>query len=1030
MLPASGRPSSGPPRTWGRRAKPLYPGTKTLARRGVRRRARQPRAPKNAAMAYAFVDHERLPRTAPADRLKNVRWLSANDVRTRFGAPDDRLECRELLDGDDPEVRLYGDLDVRWPREIREEDVRSKTHEVRRELDRIRDTLADGAPAGASPVTYRLATRHGFNPSKGAWKMSFRPYFSGVRMRSSVARELWAKLGTLDWDLAPFGRNRLLGMVNCAKGWSGQDYDGRVLAPERPDDDPMLYVAQATDASWTEVSFDPLRAHARAHATAAAAQHGRGDPDLVRSVLAGVRKEEDYTRWTRVGWAVAFELGKTDRAREIFRAWSARAPNYDARACDRLIDAARTEGGCCCTMATLRRFLAEDGGPAAPAAQKVLDVKEAAAVMAVDVQRRILEAVSALYPEHFGGFADGAGGHVRAGGDFLTFAIGDKQGRIDREYGVHLEDGTWVGALLNRTRVEGSLAALHSSVPDDLRFILERVTGDTHKFKSDGAGDGGDDASHATITWCKTQGGLNDSARVVVPGRRSTTLGPKHHNMELIRSITRNTLDKHAALDARLQVVHNVFNSVSIGVQNNIIVHPATVDDDAGACESFIAWLNEKGYRPVQCEGRLIIYDPDDGIYHDRSNHRGLRLLLRKACIGEYSTSSSRQDALFKQLDDMVPDRPTFLADADLSAKRRIAFANGVWDFARRELLPFSPDIVLFHKLPHSFPVTEGDRERTQGLAEQIWSKVVHPIWTRSAEYVMQNTARAAAGHVEDRTYHFGIGDTASGKGVWMDIVASALTSNLVGIINSGNILWQRRGGDQAKSNSWICAIKDALINFTSEIQLGPGVAIDGNKLKELANGGERHMGRQNNQNEYTFRLKGMPWSFANDIPPIKPTDAAVKSRVRFVPMDHTFLTGEEYERRKDQPGVMLGDERIKAWVNSPDVGAAFAWMLTQAYVPHKVDVPPHVSVETKEWIQDGDQDEIITTVVKKAGPNDFITCAELESVTKEAGMEISKVKLGRLMHKTFGVKSAPKRVNGDLKACYNGVVKISTTES
>ena len=900
---------------------------------------------------FAFLDHERLPRTGPEDLRKNVRWLGEDDVRSNFSAPDDRAECREFLVGDDPEVRLYGDLDLEWPCEIREVDVRLKTAEVRRELDRVRDALARGAPDGAPPVSYRLATRHGFSKSKGKWKMSFRPYFSGVRMRSSVAREVWAKFGDLEWDLAPFGRNRLLGMVNCAKGWSGSNYDDRVLAPECPDDDPLLYVAQAVEEAWTVVSFDAERARNGSGGVVGAA-FGCGDPDLVERVVAGIRKESDYSRWTRVGWAIAFELGKTDRAREIFRAWSARAHNYDALACDKLVDKARTEGGCCCKMGTLMRYLKE-GDPrmhrelaaaarARDPEQNVFDEQEAA-TMAADVQRRILEALSALYPEHFGSLDAGTEGYVEAGGDFLEFAIGDKKGRIDREYGVRLEDGTWVGALLNNTKVEGSLAAVHGSVPDDLRFILERVTGDTHKFKSDS-----DDGNRATITWCKTDGGVNDSARVVVPGKRSATFGPKQKKqLDYIRHVARETLDQHAAMDSRLQVVHNVFNNVTIGVQN-ILVNQQSVDDDAGACEAFISWLNVTGYRPVTCEGRLILYDPADGIYHDRTDHKGLRKLLRKAKLGEYSISSGRQDSLFKQLDDLVDEDPEFFKKADASAKGRLAFANGVWSFDQRELLPFSPDIVLFHKLPYSFPVTTEEIEHTQRLADQIWSKVVQPIWTRSADYVMQNTARAAAGHVEDRTYHFGIGDTASGKGVWMDIVASALTSKRVGIINSGNILWQRRGGDQAKSNSWLCAVKDTLVNFTSEIQLGPGVSIDGNKLKELANGGEKHTGRQNNQNEYTFRLKGLPWSFANDIPPIKPTDAAVKSRVRFVPMEHTFLTGEEYQRRRDHPGVMLGDESIKTWVNSPDVGAAFAWMLTQAYVPHKV--------ETKEWIQDGDQ--------------------------------------------------------------------------
>ena len=42
----------------------------------------------------------------------------------------------------------------------------------------------------------------------------------------------------------------------------------------------------------------------------------------------------------------------------------------------------------------------------------------------------------------------------------------------------------------------------------------------------------------------------------------------------------------------------------------------------------------------------------------------------------------------------------------------------------------------------------------------------------------------------------------------------------------------------------------------------------------------------------------------------------------------------------------------------------------------------------------------LLTTVVKRARADDFITCVELEFAAKEAGMEVSKVKLGRLLHK------------------------------
>ena len=401
-----------------------------------------------------------------------------------------------------------------------------------------------------------------------------------------------------------------------------------------------------------------------------------------------------------------------------------------------------------------------------------------------------------------------------------------------------------------------------------------------------------------------------------------------------------------------------------------------------------------------------------------------MRRLLAAADLADYSRCSRRQDGLFKQLFDMVEEDDAFLERVEGSGVGRLAFANGVWDFRKRELLPFSPDIVLFHKLPHAFPVTPEEVAAADLVAREIRDRVIDPVWTRSAEYVMQNTARAAAGFFKDRLYHFGIGETASGKGVWMNLVESALTGKFTGSINSGNLLWQRRTGDHAKANSWMCAVRDKRIVFTSEIQTGPGIFIDGNKLKEVTSGGESVTGRQNNQDEITFRMQGCMWSFANDTPPIKPTDSAVKSRVRFVPMENTFLPREEFEARKHEQGVKLADETIKEFVSSHAVGAVFAWMLTSSFVDDKIPAPDHISVETAEWLEEQDFDALIKNVVAGGSDEDFVTNKDLLSAANESGMDISKTKLGHLMKRVFGISTVNR--GGTVGRVYAGVKLVT----
>eukprot|EP00873_Tetraselmis_striata_P013152 jgi/Tetstr1/433416/TSEL_022690.t1 len=264
----------------------------------------------------------------------------------------------ELMLGDEL-CRGYADIDVDVgddPRPFEElHDVYLPL--VRAVCEVVQRYVKEALPQ-VKDAEYVLATRHGTKPD-GSRKLSFRPFFKGwVSSRPVLGRffEFINRCGEarLPFDVQPYGASsQKLAAILCSKSPA----DGRVLRPERDGDSPLDYLAQHWEESWpalaiTGASEPPLNA-------APAGVGGKGDPDLVALVVAGIKKGEDYDRWTRVGWAIAFELGKTAKAREIFREWSSRAANYNALACDRVIDGVRAEGRRC-TLGTLKKFLAED----------------------------------------------------------------------------------------------------------------------------------------------------------------------------------------------------------------------------------------------------------------------------------------------------------------------------------------------------------------------------------------------------------------------------------------------------------------------------------------------------------------------------------------------------------------------------------------------------------------------------------------------------------------------------------------------
>ena len=309
-------------------------------------------------MSYSFIPHERVPRASPEDVSKNVVVLGPQEVRKSFGAPSNNLDDKEMIfGGEDVYVKLYGDLDIELDHKPSDDFVNAKTIEVRRQLDEIQKILDEESPVR---ITYKLATRHGFSPSKGCYKLSYRPYFSGVKMTTATAREVWRRIGASvsksgdAWDLAPFGRNQVLGAINRVKGWNKgfKNFDDRMLKPEHPDDDPLLYIAQHVEDEWEVLNVDRV-------ASPIPDSSGKGDPGIIKKILDGLTENHDYYRWSRVGWAIAYELGTTEDAQTLFREWSAGASNYDPVACDRHIANAQTSGRCC-TIKTLMFFLKQD----------------------------------------------------------------------------------------------------------------------------------------------------------------------------------------------------------------------------------------------------------------------------------------------------------------------------------------------------------------------------------------------------------------------------------------------------------------------------------------------------------------------------------------------------------------------------------------------------------------------------------------------------------------------------------------------
>ena len=458
--------------------------------------------------------------------------------------------------------------------------------------------------------------------------------------------------------------------------------------------------------------------------------------------------------------------------------------------------------------------------------------------------------------------------------------------------------------------------------------------------------------------------------------------------------------------------------------------------DDVSATEIFIAWLHSNGYRLVRCGGTYL-YDPSVGIYtnvdKDSAGSPELRGLMSK-CGGmqRWGRYVSKKKLVEIELLSQCPVDNLFLVKAERAAKGRLAWNNGVYDFATKRLLPFSPDIPMFNKLNHDYPTTDEDLRDVERLVQEIERRVVEPIWGDDAGFVLPLFARGMAGCVEDKRVAFGVGDGNAGKGVWIDACKSGF-SGYIGNINSGNLVCSQRSeeGDKAKANSWMLKVADKRLVFASEIKTGGGlgkrrVKIDGTVIKMLSTGGEPQTGRLNHQDECDFVMQGLVVVFANDVPDIAGVKSceATRRRLVFLNMKNRFLTGEEYERNKDRENVRKGDDKIKSWLKQADVGRAFAYMICKSYVDERPDMTVAVAEYTDEWCKGTNptSGNLMTDVLELAPADCSVTVAEVEAALEAKEVIMSGNKIGREIKKAFNITSVLLRQGNTVKKVYYGL--------
>ena len=222
--------------------------------------------------------------------------------------------------------------------------------------------------------------------------------------------------------------------------------------------------------------------------------------------------------------------------------------------------------------------------------------------------------------------------------------------------------------------------------------------------------------------------------------------------------------------------------------------------------------------------------------------------------------------------------------------------------------------------------------------------------------------------------------------------------------------------------------LKNTRIAVANEVSME--ASLDASVIKSLSSGGDPMTGRQNYQDESTFRLQTTALFFVNDMPKIKGMDEPTTNRLKYLETSYSYLEGELYEKQKKNKNVREADPALKSeWLKRKDVLEAFASLVVGAYERNKPVAPECVVKASREWTETDDWKEKFTGLFEATGnDSDEMTPKQVYKIAKDNGILASENKMSRMMTQ-MGFTTTPTTRRGRKVRYYKGVKEMDDSK-
>ena len=384
--------------------------------------------------------------------------------------------------------------------------------------------------------------------------------------------------------------------------------------------------------------------------------------------------------------------------------------------------------------------------------------------------------------------------------------------------------------------------------------------------------------------------------------------------------------------------------------------------------------------------------------------------------LREYSEEHSKMKNMLSMVDPNIKEID-LLNTIDTASLGKIQFKDQVYDMVNNRVVNHNPEFYSIKSIERDFMKKEDIPKKSFDFIDNILNSNFDPdpkMSKQKSEYFLQLIGYAMFGINSERRFIFGLGPSATGKGVLSELVLSTFGSYV--ITTDPSIYIRSEYNNSSGPKPEIRRLHAARICWSQEINMTK--TVDGTKIKSLVSGGDKMSCRTLHKEEVEIRINSLHFCCAQDHPDIVPLDDAVKNRIRYLRFEQVFKRPSDPTYNPDIDKLI--DDTIKAKIISDDtIKQAFFWRCMEAYARYKaaggLKDPEIIVNDTERQFEDSKtwrsvfEDAFDITRDK----DDTIRINEIMKTMEQEGIKISQPEMKRKLKEVLGEFRASVNIPG-----------------